>query len=119
MLTDYVDRLTLQQLFSGAGLFAYLSIYEGFGLPVVEAMASGTPVITANTSALAEVAADAAFTVDPENTEAILDGIASLLGNNELTEHYRQLGLSRAAEFSWKRCAEETIAVYDRVTSHT
>lgn len=113
--TGYLDRPQLQNLICGAGLFAYLSFYEGFGLPVIEAMASAVPTITANTGALKEVAANGALTVDPLDVDAIRDGMTQLLDDAQLADRYRHEGLARAATFSWQRCAEETVAVYRNV----
>lgn len=115
IVTGYLGRNSLQCLMSGAGLFAYLSIYEGFGLPVIEAMASGTPVLTATTSALREVAGDWGYTVDPENIDAIRDAMARLLQDSAFSSVLRHRGLQRAQDFSWKNCARETVDVYKTV----
>lgn len=113
--TGYLERPQLQSLLAGAGVFAYLSIYEGFGLPVIEAMASGTPVLTSNTTSLIEVAGDSAVTVDPLDVSAIGDGILAVLNNPALADEFRVKGLARASQFSWKRCARETLEVYRSV----
>ncbi len=113
--TGYLDRTPMQHLLSGAGVFAYLSFYEGFGLPVAEAMASGTPVLTANTGALREVAGDGAHLVDPHDVQDIRAGMTLLLEDLAVADRYRSAGLTRASEFSWQRCARETVAVYREV----
>ena len=95
-----------------ATLCAYLSIYEGFGLPVVESMACGTPVITSNHGALSEVAGEAAFLVDPEDIDSIAGGISELLSNEELNRNLHTAGIERAAKFSWQKTAEETLSLY-------
>ncbi len=110
--TGYVDGADLPALYSGASLVAYPSLYEGFGLPVVEAMACGVPVIASNTSCFPEVAGDAALLVDPHDTGALAEGIAALLSDARLRESLVARGLRRASEFSWDRAAEATIAVY-------
>ena len=110
----YVAPGDLPALYNGAAVFAFPSLYEGFGLPVIEAMACGVPVLTSEISATAEVAGDAGILVDPHDVEAIRDGLASLLGDPVLRDHYGRLGLARAAQFSWKRAADETHAVYER-----
>lgn len=107
----YVADDDLPALLSGALAFVFPSLYEGFGLPVLEAMACGTPVLTSSTSALAEVAGDAALLVDPQDTQALAAGLAQLVDDAALREQLRQRGLARAAGFTWERCAVETLRV--------
>ncbi len=107
-----VGEEDLVALYNVATVAAYPSLVEGFGLPVVEAMACGTPVLTSNVSSLAEVGGDAALCVDPFDAAAIRDGLAALLGDPSLRRRYRQAGLARAATFSWRRAAEEVIDIY-------
>lgn len=113
--TGYVADEHLPALYSGADLFTFPSLYEGFGLPVLEAMACGTPVVTSNSSSLPEVAGDAALLVDPTDVAAIAQAMRRILEDEALAADLRQRGLARAAEFSWERTARETIAVYERV----
>ena len=107
-----VEEEDLVALYNVASVAAYVSLVEGFGLPVVEAMACGTPVLTSNTSSLAEVGADAALCVDPLDVAAIRDGLAALLGDPSLRRRFRQAGLVRAAGFSWRTAAEQMVDIY-------
>lgn len=114
-LLGFVDDAWLPELYAGAALFIYPSIYEGFGLPPIEAMASGVPVIVANSSCLPEVCGDAAHFVDPDD----VPGFASVIQDSLLDALWRKeaidRGLERARLFSWDRCVGETIAVYRKV----
>jgi glycosyltransferase involved in cell wall biosynthesis len=103
---------TLHVLYRLAAVFVFPSLYEGFGLPPLEAMASGTPVVTSNISSLPEVAGDAAVLVDPYDAVAIKDGIKSILTNPALAAELRAKGLSRAREFSWERSVARTREIY-------
>ena len=94
---------------------AYPSLYEGFGLPIVEAMASGTPVLTSNTSCMPEVAGGAAKLVNPLDVENIRHALDECIGNEVWLAEARSKGLDRAASLSWDRCVEETIAVYQKL----
>jgi len=107
----------LPALYSGALLFAFPSEYEGFGLPVLEAMACGAPVLTTTGSSLPEVAGDAALLVDAHEVEALTRGLGELLGREELRRHLGEKGLRRAQGFSWERCAQETLRVYRQAVS--
>lgn len=107
----------LQALYSGARVFALPSLYEGFGLPVLEAMACGTPVLTSDVSSLPEVAGDAALLVDPHSTDAIRDGLERLLGDESLRGRLARRGRERERRFTWRRTAEETMAVYRGVAT--
>lgn len=98
--------------YRAATVFVYPSLYEGFGLPVLEAMASGTAVITSNTSSLPEVAGDAAILIDPTDVDAMADALVRLLNDADLRGQLSAAGVRQAAKFSWRRCAEETVAVY-------
>jgi glycosyltransferase involved in cell wall biosynthesis len=113
--TGYVPAEDLPAIYSVSEFFVFPSIYEGFGLPVVEAMACGTPVITSNTSSLLEIAAGAAETIDPYNGEALAAALTKLA----TTPDYRRLlaarGIERAQQFSWTRTAKEMLALYGRV----
>jgi len=113
----YVPQDDLPALYAGADAFAFPSLYEGFGLPVIEAMACGAPVLTSNLSATAEVAGDAALLVDPASGDAIRDGLRRLLMDADLRAEYAQRGIERAARFSWRRAADETHGVYRRVVN--
>jgi glycosyltransferase involved in cell wall biosynthesis len=113
--TGYIAEEDLAALYNGADLFVFPSIYEGFGLPVLEAMACGTPVITSNSSSLPEVAGDAAILVDPHDVEAIASAMRCVLEDQALRAGMRARGLARAQQFTWERTARETIAVYERV----
>jgi len=100
------------ELYAQARPHAFPSPYEGFGLPVLEAMACGTPVLTSNVSSLPEIAGDAALLADPQDAEAIADGIWRLLNDAELAAELSRKGLARVAEFSWQRAAKQTLDVY-------
>ncbi len=102
-------------LYNAADLVVYPSLYEGFGLPVLEAMACGTPVACSRVSSLPEVAGDAAVLVEPLALEAWADAITRILSDRALWQALREKGLRRAAEFSWERAARETLAVYRSV----
>ncbi len=115
-LLGRVSDSQLQALYASCGAFAYPSLYEGFGLPVLEAMAGGAPVLTSNVSSLPEVAGDAALLVDPLDTGAIAAGLQRLLTEPALAEDLRRRGAARAAGFSWERTARETLALLRSTT---
>ena len=108
----YVTDARLAELYRGASALAYPSRYEGFGLPVVEAMACGTPVLCSEIPVLAEVAGDAALRLPVGDVEAWRDGLARILESEELRARLRAAGLERAHGFSWRACARETLEVY-------
>lgn len=112
---SFVDDLELPLLYSGAKLFVFLSLYEGFGLPVLEAMASGIPVLSSNVSSLPEVGGDAVVYVSPTDDEQIIETIGRLLINDEYLQSLSQRGIQRSMEFSWARAAHETIDAYRRI----
>jgi glycosyltransferase involved in cell wall biosynthesis len=114
-MTGFVADDDLPHWYGGADLFAFASLYEGFGLPVVEAMACGVPVVTSNVSSLPEVAGDAAVLVDPADVDAIADGLRRVLTDTDLARRLRHSGLKRAARFTWEQTAARTVAVYREV----
>ena len=114
-LTGYMPFADLPTLYSGAEMFVFPSIYEGFGLPVVEAMACGTPVITGRAAALVEVAGGAAEHVDPTDVRALSAALTRLAVSRDRREELSALGVRRAQSFSWARAASETLAVYRQV----
>jgi len=115
IFTGYVPEADLPALYSGADLFVSPSLYEGFGLPPLEAMACGTPVVCSNAASLPEVVGDAAITVDPCDVEGLAEAMHRVLTDLDLGEELRQRGLERARQFTWERTARETVAVYQEV----
>ena len=111
----FVPQEELPVIYAGARLFVYPSRYEGFGLPVVEAMASGVPVITSSVSCLPEITGDAADLVHPDDTDGLRISMERFLEDEGHRTELRARGIERARRFSWQRCAEETVAVYRRV----
>lgn len=107
----------LPSLYSAARLFVLPSLFEGFGLPIIEAMACGTPVVCASIPALAETAGDAAVLVDPRDPRALADAMVRALTNETLRTSLRVQGLARARRFTWERAAEQTIEVYRRAAA--
>lgn len=107
-----IEDEDLPDLYRGAHLFVYPSLYEGFGLPILEAMACGIPVITSNISSMPEVAGDAAVLVDPRDPEGLASAMASVLTDEALREKLRQKGIARARGFSWDAVARKTLEVY-------
>jgi glycosyltransferase involved in cell wall biosynthesis len=112
--TGYARFEDLPAIYNLGDFFVFPSLYEGFGLPVVEAMASGIPVITSNTSSLGEIAGDAAETLDPTSTDALADAIVRLAADPDRRRHLAERGLRRARTFSWTQTAKEMLAVYHR-----
>jgi glycosyltransferase involved in cell wall biosynthesis len=108
----YVPASDLAGWYARAMIFAFPSLDEGFGIPVLEAMAAGTPVVTSNRSALPEVAGGAAMLVDPENTEALASALRELIADDDLRRSLAESGVRRASDFSWDRAVRETWAVY-------
>ncbi len=113
--TGYVEDVDLPAIYSAAEAFVYPSFYEGFGLPPLEAMACGAPVITSGVSSLPEVVGKAGLTHAPTDTRALTEAMAKLLGDETAREHFRREGLKQAAKFSWDRAARETQSVYYEV----
>ncbi len=111
----YVPALDMPTLYSGALLLVFPSLHEGFGLPILEAMACGVPVVTSNRSATAETAGDAALLVDPGDAAALAEAMELLLGDAALRADLRARGHAQAAKFSWQRTARETLQQYERV----
>jgi glycosyltransferase involved in cell wall biosynthesis len=110
--TGRLDRADLRRLYSRADVFVFPSRYEGFGMPVLEAMACGTPTITSSTSSLPEVAGDAALLVDPDDVEALGRAMVTVLSDQELREELRRRGFERARLFTWQDAAARTSALY-------
>jgi glycosyltransferase involved in cell wall biosynthesis len=111
---DVADR-DLPALYSGAAVFVMPSLYEGFGLPPLEAMACGTPVICSNAASLPEVVSDAAILVDPHDVGAIAGAVERVVSDSALRDRLRAQGIAQAAKFSWERAACETYRVYQSV----
>lgn len=115
LLTGFVPQEDLPYLYAGATIFVYPSLYEGFGLPVLEAMASGVPIVCSNTSSLPEIAGEAAVYVDPENTEDIKNAIETVIADQKLRDELSKKGILQAKKFSWQKTAEETLNVYRKL----
>ncbi|MCK4315860.1 MAG: glycosyltransferase family 4 protein, partial [Anaerolineae bacterium] len=115
ILPGYVPDEDLPAIYAGAQALVLPSLYEGFGLPVLEAMACGTPVTCSDTSSLPEIAGDAALHFDPDSVESLTDALRHLLSDTDLHAALRQRGFEQAAKFSWDQVAAETEAVYDAV----
>jgi len=113
--TGFIPQEDLPCLYSGAKVFVFPSLYEGFGLPVLEAMACGVPVVTSNTTSLPEIAGEAACLVNPESAEEIGAGINRVLENNAYAETLRQKGPIQAGKFKWENTARQTLAVYHQI----
>jgi glycosyltransferase involved in cell wall biosynthesis len=111
VLTGYVDDREKVPLLSGAVALVYPSLYEGFGFPVLEAMACGTPVVTSDVSALPEVAGDAAILVSPHDVDAIAGGMDRVLRDDAFRERLAASGPPRAAAFRWEDTARRTVGV--------
>jgi len=111
----YVPVDTLSVLYRLASVFVFPSLYEGFGLPPLEAMASGTPVVTSNVSSLPEVVGDAAVLVDPYDPDSIADGMKQALTDSELRERLVARGLAKVREYSWERSVARIREVYEEV----
>lgn len=112
IFTGYVSEEDLPGIYNVADLFVFPSFYEGFGLPPLEAMACGCPVITSNTSSIPEVVGDAGIMVDPYDVDGLADAMYEVLTNESLREDMIKRGLKRAKMFSWEKCARETLKVY-------
>lgn len=115
LFTDYIESSDLPALMSAAELFVFPSLYEGFGLPPLEAMACGTPVICSNTSSMPEVVGDGGLLFNPRDVSACADAMERVLKDDNLRAGLRARGLSQAARFTWERTARETLKVYERV----
>ena len=113
-LAGYVSDAEKLALLTGASAFLYPSRYEGFGMPVLEAMACGTPVVTSNVSSLPEVAGNAAVLVDPDDLAAMTAGMSELLEDEDLRIRLAGMGLARAAAFTWERTARATAGALHR-----
>lgn len=114
---DHVPDEDLRALYRLADAFVLLSLYEGFGLPILEAMASGTPVVAACTTSLPELVGDAGILVNPQEPQAVADALSLVVRDGCERETYVARGLKRASQFRWRDCAEKTVAVYQEVVS--
>jgi glycosyltransferase involved in cell wall biosynthesis len=117
LLPGFVAGEELSLWYNSAAVFAYPSLYEGFGLPPLEAMACGTPVITSNTTSLPEVVGEAGLLVQPFDQHGLASALRRVLVEADLAAHLRQAGLAQAARFTWRRMAEATVRCYDELAS--
>jgi glycosyltransferase involved in cell wall biosynthesis len=117
VLTGYMPDEHIPGLYACASMLVLPSLYEGFGFPILEAMAVGTPVVCSNTSSLPEVGGDAALFFPPHDADALAGAMESLLQSQSLAEQMRQRGLARAHQFTWRRTAEQTADIYREVAT--
>lgn len=117
IFTDYIPEDDVPALMTGAKVFVMPSFWEGFGIPVLEAMAMGTPVVVSNVASLPEVVGEAGVFIDPNDTKDIARGIKRLLEDKSLYNRLRKKGLSRVKEFSWEKCAQKTLEVLENVAT--
>ncbi len=115
IFTGYIADDDLSAVYSGAKAFVYASRYEGFGLPPLEAMQCGIPVITSNTTSLPEVVGDAGIMVDPDDVEALSQAMLDVLTSSALRQELIAKGLQRARSFSWAKCADDTVEIYRKI----
>ena len=115
IFTDFVPETDLPAYYSGAGVFVLPSLYEGFGFPVLEAMACACPVITSNTSSLPEVVGEAGIMVDPHATDGLAQAMRRVFTDSELRDNMIRKGLEQSKRFSWEKAAEQTLEVYNKV----
>jgi glycosyltransferase involved in cell wall biosynthesis len=118
LFTGYVPMEHIPLFMNGAELFVFPSLYEGFGLPVLEAMSCGTPVISSNRSSIPEIVGSAGVLVDPTRVQDLADRMVALLRNPEERRHLSRLGLEQSTRFSWEEAARKTLGVYRSVRSH-
>ncbi len=116
---SYLDNSELVYFYNLAKVFLFISTRESFGIPVLEAMASGTPVITSNSSSLPEVAGDAALKVDPDNVEEIAEALELLLTNEEKHLTLKKAGFERVKQFSWEATAQKWLNTYKAISRET
>jgi glycosyltransferase involved in cell wall biosynthesis len=114
----YLPQADLPMWYNAATIFVYPSLFEGFGLPVLEAMACGTPVITSKASSLPEVAGEAGMLVDPTDVDNLSYALERVFNDLTLRDSMRQKGLAQSAKFSWHKAATETLEVYQRTLAH-
>jgi len=117
MLLGYLSNKDLAIIYSGARAFVYLSLYEGFGMPPLEAMACGAPVVVSNRASLPEVVGQAGVLVDPDDIESVALTLESLIDDVQKCSNMVEMGLRQAAKFTWQACAEKTYGVYQRALS--
>ena len=119
VFTGYIQEEDKPALLSGAALYCFPSVYEGFGLPALEAMACGTPVVASNISSIPEVTGKAAILVSPHDELGWIEAIRRLLTDKKLADRLREEGLKQAKKFSWEEAAQRTLAVYERVLARS
>ena len=112
---NYVEPKDLVYLYAGAEAFIFPSFYEGFGIPLLEAMASGCPVVASNQGSLPEVAQDAALYFDPKNSLQMVEAIKRIINEQDLRKVLIEKGLARVKEFSWQKCAEKTFKIFKNI----
>ena len=117
IFTGFVPDEELPFIYDGARVFLYLSLFEGFGLPPLEAMACGVPVICSNTTSLPEVVGDAGITITPTDSNAVALALKQILSDTLLAEKMRESGRDRSRLFSWENTARATLAIYGQVCS--
>ncbi|BBC22809.1 glycosyltransferase family 4 protein [Pseudanabaena sp. ABRG5-3] len=118
ILTGYVLDQDLSAIYSGAIAFVFPSLYEGFGLPILEAMQCGTPVISSNVTSLPEVVGDSGILVEPQNQHQLKKAMLDILTNTSLQESLSQKSIFRAKQFSWEKCANETVEIYKKIIAN-
>ena len=117
VFTGFVERQELPLLYNACDLFVFPSFYEGFGLPVLEAMACGLPVITSSVSALPEVAGDAGVMVVPSDAAALAAAMGEIIADNVLSGKLSKKSIVQAKKFSWKKTAEKTLELYEQTAA--
>jgi len=115
IFTDFVPEADLPAYYSGAEVFVLPTLYEGFGFPVLEAMACACPVVTSNTSSLPEVTGEAGIMVDPHDTDSLAQAMRQVLTDSELRDNMIRKGLEQSKRFSWEKTAEQTLDVYNKL----